>query len=84
MSTQQMLLREAFKTQFQICGLNILKGRMTSKWQDFVLAHIHSKRIRMKVEDWAPKFVMALWKYTLRCWQYRNDTFHADNNTEGK
>jgi hypothetical protein len=77
-------LRAAFKEQNSIKWTNIYKGRLSHKWQQFATAHVHSKRLDLRAQEWGPKFVTAMWGNSLRIWKFRNDAFHADTNAQVK
>ena len=77
-------LRAAFKEQSTIKWTNIYKGRLSHKWQQFATAHVRSKRLNLRAQEWGPKFVTALWDHSLPIWQFRNDAFHADTNAQVK
>jgi hypothetical protein len=80
----RMQLRGAFKERSKIGWLNVLKGRLSTRWQDFVTAHLKAIKSRFKADEWAANFVAALWEHTLRIWQNRNDAFHVDNEAQTK
>jgi hypothetical protein len=80
----RMQLWEAFKEQSKIGWINVLKGRLSTRWQGFVAAHLKATKSHLKADEWAAKFVAALWEHTLRIWQYRNSAFHVDNETQTK
>jgi hypothetical protein len=71
-------LRAAFKEQNSIKWMNLLKGRMSHKWQKFSTVHVRSKRLDLQAQEWGPKFVTVMWDHSLRIWQFHNDAFHAD------
>jgi hypothetical protein len=79
-----MQLREAFKEQSKKGWINVLNGRLSTRWRDYVASHLKSTKSRLKANEWAAKFVAAMWKHTLRIWKYRNDAFHADNEAQTK
>jgi hypothetical protein len=62
----------------------VLEGRISTWWQDYVTAHLKATKSHLKADEWATKFVAALWEHTLRIWQYRNDAFHADSEVQTK
>jgi hypothetical protein len=74
----------AFKEQSALKWDNNLKSLVTLKWQSYVTAHIRAKHLEVNASEWSSKFVLALWNNLLRLWQFRNDIFHADNNTKIK
>jgi hypothetical protein len=74
----------AFQEQNSIKWMNLLKGRMSHKWQKFATAHIRSKKLDLRAQEVGPKFITALWDHSLRIWQFRNDAFHGDANTQFK
>jgi hypothetical protein len=75
----RMQLRKASKQQSKIGWINLLKGRLSVRWKEYVTAHLKATKSHLKADEWATQFVAALWEHTLRIWQYRNDAFHADN-----
>jgi hypothetical protein len=80
----RMQLWEESKQQSKIEWINMLKGRLSVQWQDYVTAHLKATNSRLKADEWATKFVTALWEHTLRIWQLKNDAFHADNEVQTK
>jgi hypothetical protein len=42
------------------------------------------ERLDLRAQEWSPKFVTAMWDYSLRIWQVSNDAFHADTNEQVK
>jgi hypothetical protein len=77
-------LRAAFQEQNSIKWMNLLKGRLSHKWQQFTTAHVRSKKLNIRAQEWGPKFATAMWDHSLRIWQFRNDAFHGDANTQVK
>jgi hypothetical protein len=63
---------------------NIYKVRLSHNWHQFATAHVRSKRLDLRAQEWGPKFVTAMWDHSLRIWQFRNDAFHADTNAQVK
>jgi hypothetical protein len=76
--------RAAFKQQKSMEWTNIYKGRLSHKWQQLTTMHVHSKLLDLRAQEWCPKFVTATWDHSLRIWQFRNDTLHADTNAQVK
>jgi hypothetical protein len=74
-----MQLREAFKETSNIGWIKALKGSLSTRWHDYVASHLKLQKSRLKADEWAAKFVSALWEQILCIWKYRNDAFHADN-----
>jgi hypothetical protein len=56
-------LRAAFQEQNSIKWTNLLKVRMSHKWQQFATAHIRSKKLDLRLHEWGPKFITALWDH---------------------
>jgi hypothetical protein len=52
-------LREAFKEQSKIGWINVLKGRLSTRWQGFVSAHLKVTKSHLKADEWAENFVAA-------------------------
>jgi hypothetical protein len=74
----------AFQEQNSIKCMNLLKGCLSHKWQKFTTAHVRSKKFNLRAKEWVPKFATAMWDHSLRIWQFRNDAFHGDTNTQVK
>jgi hypothetical protein len=47
-------------------------------------SHLKTKNSRLKADEWAAKFVTAMWEQTLWIWQCKNDAFRADNEAQTK
>jgi hypothetical protein len=77
-------LKAAFQEQNSIKWTNLLKGCMSHKWQQFATAHVCSKKLDLRAQEWGPKFITALRDHSLRIWHFRNDSFHGDANTQVK
>jgi hypothetical protein len=77
-------LRAAFKEQNSIKLMNLLKGRMSHRWQQFATAHVRSKKLDLRAQEWGPKLITALGDQSLRICHFRNDTFHGYANTQVK
>jgi hypothetical protein len=63
---------------------NLLKGHMSHRWQQFATARVRSKKLNLRAQKWGPKFITVLWDHSLQIWQFRNDAFHEDANTQVK
>jgi hypothetical protein len=50
---------------------------MSHRWQQCATAHVRSKKLDLRAQEWGPKFITALWEHSLRIWQFRNDIFHG-------
>jgi hypothetical protein len=77
-------LRAAFQEQNSIKWTNLLKGRMSYRWQKFATAHVQSKKLDPLLQKWGPKFITALWDHSLRICHFCNDAFHGYTNTQVK
>jgi hypothetical protein len=64
--------------------MNLLKGRLSHNWQKFATAHVRSKKLDLRAQEWGPKLATAMWDHSLRIWKFRNDAFHGDTNTQVK
>jgi hypothetical protein len=42
------------------------------------------KKLDLWAQEWGPKFITSLLDHSLRIWQFRNDTFRGDANTQVK
>jgi hypothetical protein len=62
----------------------IYKGRLSHKWQRFATAHVRSKHLDLRSQEWIPKLVTAMWGHSLRIWQFRNYAFQPDTNAHVK
>jgi hypothetical protein len=61
----RMQLRKASKQQSKIGWINVLKGSLSIRWQDYVTAHLKATKSRLKADEWATEFVAALWEHIL-------------------
>jgi hypothetical protein len=77
-------LRAAFQEQNSIKLTNLIKGRMSHRWQQFATAHVRSKKLDLRSHEWGPKFITAFWEHSLRIWYFRNDAFHRDETAQVK
>jgi hypothetical protein len=77
-------LRAAFQQQNSIKWTNLLKWRMSHKWQQFATTHVRSKKLDLRAQKLGPKFITALWDHSLLTWHFRNDAFHRDASTQAK
>jgi hypothetical protein len=57
---------------------------MSHRWQQFATAHVRSKKLDLRAQEWGPKFITALWEHSLRMWHFRNDGFHGYANVQVK
>jgi hypothetical protein len=71
------LPRQAFREQDEIGWSGMLKGRSATQWKVYTAQHMNAKRIKLKMQEWAPKFINALWDHTTRLWHYDNDAVHS-------
>jgi hypothetical protein len=79
-----MQLWEASKQHSKKGWINVLKGHLSIRWQDYVTAHLKATKSHLKAYEWETKFIAALWEHTLQIWKYRNDVFHAVNEVQKK
>jgi hypothetical protein len=77
-------LWEAYQEQNSIKWTNLLKGRMSHRWHQFATAHVRSKKLDLRAQEWGPKCITALWGHSLQIWNFRNDAFRGDANTQVK
>jgi hypothetical protein len=73
-----------FQEHRSIKWTNLLKGRISHRWHKFATAHVRSKKLNLRAQEWGPKFITALWEHSLRIWKFRNDAFHGDASTQVK
>jgi hypothetical protein len=74
----------SLKEENSIKWTHIYKGRLSHKWQQFATAHVRSKRLDLRAQEWSPKFVTAMWDHSLRIWQFRNYSFNSDTKAQFK
>jgi hypothetical protein len=74
------LLRQAFREQDEIGRSGIFKGRIATQWKVYTAQHVAAKGIKLKMQEWAPKLIKAMWDHTTRIWHYRNDAVHSRDN----
>jgi hypothetical protein len=76
------LLRQAFREQDKIGWSGMYKGRIATQWKVYIAQHMNAKGIKLKMQEWAPKFINALWDHTTRLWHCRNDTVHIRDTNQ--
>jgi hypothetical protein len=52
-------------------------GRIATQWKVYIAQHMNAKGIKLKMQEWAPKLINALWDHTTRLWHCRNDAVHS-------
>jgi hypothetical protein len=57
---------------------------MSHRWQKFATAHVRSKKLDLRAQEWCPKFITVLWEHSLRIWHFRNDALHGDATAQVK
>jgi hypothetical protein len=77
-------LRAALQEKNSIKWTNLLNGRLSHKWQQFATSHFRSKNLHLRDKKRGPKFATSMLDHSLRIWQFRNDAFHGDINTQFK
>jgi hypothetical protein len=58
-------LRTAFQEQNSIKWTNLLNGCMSHSWQQFATAHVDSKNLDLRAQEWGPKLITVLWDHSL-------------------
>jgi hypothetical protein len=53
-------LRAAFQEQNSIKWTNVLKRRMSHRWQKFATTHVRSKKLDLRAQEWVPNSVKLL------------------------
>jgi hypothetical protein len=76
------LLRQAFREQDEIGWSGIFKGRIATQWKVYIVQHLAAKRIKLKMQEWAPKLINTIWDHTTHLWHYRNDAVHSRDNKQ--
>jgi hypothetical protein len=71
------LLRQAFREHDEIRWSGLFKGRVATQWKFYMEQHLDAKGIKLKIQEWAPKLINAMWDHTTRLWHYRNDAVHS-------
>jgi hypothetical protein len=77
-------LRAALKEQNSIKWTNLLKRRLAHNGQQFATAHVRSKKLSLRAQEWGPEFTTEMWDHSFRIWKFLNDAFHGDKNTPVK
>jgi hypothetical protein len=70
-------VRQAFREQEKIGWSGLFKGRVATQWKFYTDQHLNAKGINLKIQQWAPKLINAMWDHTTRLWYYRNDVVHS-------
>jgi hypothetical protein len=58
------------------------KGRIATQWKVYIAQHMNAKGVKLKMQEWAPKLINALWDHTTRLWHFRNDTVHSRDTNQ--
>jgi hypothetical protein len=74
------LLRQAFREQDEIGWSGIFKVRIATQWKVYTAQHVAAKEIKLKMQEWAPTLINAMWDHTTHLWHYRNDAVHSRDN----
>jgi hypothetical protein len=74
------LLRQAFIEQDEIGWSGLFRGRIATQWKVYTAQHLAAKGIKLKMQEWAPALINAIWDHTTHLWQYRNDAVHSRDN----
>jgi hypothetical protein len=43
---------------------------------------MNAKGIKLKMQEWAPKLISALWDHTTHLWHFRNDAVHSRDTNQ--
>jgi hypothetical protein len=46
----------------------------------YTAQHLAAKGIKLKMQEWAPTLIKAMWDHTTRLWHYRNDAIRSRDN----
>jgi hypothetical protein len=49
------------------------KGRIATRWKVYIAQHMNVNGIELKIQEWAPQLINALWDHTTRLWHCRKD-----------
>jgi hypothetical protein len=77
-------LRAAFQETNSIKWMNLLKGRMSHRWQQFAMAHVRSKNSTYGHNNGAPNSSLLCGTIPFEYGIFANDAFHGDANTQVK
>jgi hypothetical protein len=58
------------------------KGIIAIQWKVYVAQHMNAKGIKLKMQEWAPKLINALWDHTTRLWNCLNDAVHSRDTNQ--
>jgi hypothetical protein len=71
------LLIQAFREQDGIGWSGMFKGRIATQWKVYTAQHMNAKGITLKMQEWSPKFIKAMWEHTTCLWHYRSNAVHS-------
>jgi hypothetical protein len=54
----------------------MLKGRIATQWKLYTAQHLNAKGIKLKMQEWVPKLINAMWDHIARLWHYHYDAVH--------
>jgi hypothetical protein len=58
------------------------KGRVTMQWKVYTEQHLNAKGIKLKIQEWSPKLINAMWDHITRLWHYPNDAVHIKDSKQ--
>jgi hypothetical protein len=56
------LVRQAFREQDEAGWSGLFKGRVATQWRVDTEQHLPAKIIKLKIQEWAPNLINAMWK----------------------
>jgi hypothetical protein len=80
LNRERNALKSAYHAQSKIGWENLLKGRIAQEWTQFIETHCTNQGHTLNAQDWAPRFIGALWEHTQRVWKFKNVIYHAGHN----
>ncbi len=78
-----ILLTSAYHEQFHtLSWYQCCLGRISCKWRQAMVTYYNQAHQNMDAANWAPLFIVALWRFTKGAWQFRNQIVHGSDLEE--
>jgi ribonuclease HI len=81
---EDILLIQAFQEQTAIGWDQLLRGRISLKWNSAYRCLVGGKRqVEVSPDPWAKTLIRGLWDYAASLWKYRNGVVHGKTKEDG-
>ena len=75
-----LILEDAFQEQSHIGWHNLIKGRISTKYQEAMRYHMKQTKSHLTSEQWIQSFIRGIWRYSTNIWGCRCDFLHLNSD----